>query len=60
MGYSNPLYIVLDVLGRRFLVVDEEDNVLFLTDLDDKEPEQTATLAAMQLGGWLKGAIRTG
>ena len=60
IGFSKPLYIVLDVYGKRFLVVDEEENVLFLTDLDDREPEQTATLVAMQLGGWLKGAVKTG
>ena len=58
-GLDKPLYIVLDGYRRRFLVVDDEDNVLFLTDLTDGEPEQTATLAAMKLGGWLKGAIRS-
>ena len=58
-GVDRPLYIVLDSYGRRFLVVDDEDNVLFLTDLDDREPEQTATLAAMKLGGWLRGAVKT-
>ena len=56
-GVDKPLYVVLDGYGRRFLVVDDEDNVLFLTDLDDREPEQAATLAAMKLGGWLKGAL---
>ena len=59
IGYTKPLYDVLDIYGKRFLVVDEEENVLFLTDLHDKEPEQTATLVAMQLGGWLKGAVKT-
>ena len=59
IGYTKPLYVVLDVYGRRFLVVDEEENVLFLTDLDDNEPEQTATLVAMQLGGWLKGVVKS-
>ena len=58
-GVDKPLYIVLDGYGKRFLVVDDEDNVLFLTDLDEKEPEQAATLAAMKLGGWLKGAVRS-
>lgn len=58
-GVEKPLYIVLDGYGRRFLVVDDEDNVLFLTDLDDREPEQAATLAAMKLGGWLKGAVKS-
>ena len=58
-GVDKPLYIVLDSYRRRFLVVDDDDNVLFLTDLDEREPEQAATLAAMKLGGWLKGAVRT-
>ena len=58
-GVDKPLYIVLDGYRRRFLVVDDEDNVLFLTDLDDREPEQAATLAAMKLGGWLKGAVKS-
>ena len=59
IGVDKPLYIVLDSYGRRFLVVDDENNVLFLTDLDEREPEQAATLAAMKLGGWLKGAVRS-
>ena len=58
-GVDKPLYIVLDGYRRRFLVVDDQDNVLFLTDLDDQEPEQAATLAAMKLGGWLKGVVRS-
>ncbi len=58
-GVDKPLYIVLDGYGRRFLVVDNEDNILFLTDLDDREPEQAATHAAMKLGGWLRGAVRS-
>ena len=58
-GVDRPLYIVLDSYRQRFLVVDDDENVLFLTDLDDKEPEQTATLAAMKLGGWLKGAVKS-
>ena len=58
-GVDKPLYIVLDGYRRRFLVVDDQDNVLFLTDLDDREPEQAATLAAMKLGGWLKGAVKS-
>jgi len=58
-GVDKPLYIVLDGYRRRFLVVDDDENVLFLTDLDDQEPEQAATLAAMKLGGWLKGAVRS-
>lgn len=56
-GVDKPLYVVLDGYGMRFQVVDDEDNVLFLTDLDEKEPEQATTLAAMKLGGWLKGAV---
>ena len=39
-GVQKPLYIVLDGNGKRFLVVDDEENVLFLTDLDEREPEQ--------------------
>lgn len=58
-GLDKPLYVVLDGYGRRFLVMDDENNVLFLTDLNEKEPEQAATLAAMKLGGWLKGAVRS-
>ena len=58
-GVDKPLYIVLDGYRRRFLVVDDQDNVLFLTDLDDREPEQAATHAAMKLGGWLKGAVKS-
>ena len=58
-GVDKPLYIVLDGYRRRFLVVDDDENVLFLTDLDDQEPEQAATLSAMKLGGWLKGAVRS-
>ena len=56
-GVDKPLFVVLDDYRRRFLVVDDEDNVLFLTDLDEREPELAATLAAMKLGGWLKGAV---
>jgi hypothetical protein len=58
-GINKPLYIVLDAYGKRFLVVDDDNNVLFLTDLEDGEPHHTATLAAMQLGGWLKGAVKS-
>ncbi len=58
-GIDKPLYVVLDHHERRFLVVDDEGNVLFLTDLSDSEPQQTATNAAMQLGGWLKGAVKS-
>jgi hypothetical protein len=58
-GIDKPLYIVLDIYERRFLVVDDDNNVLFLTDLGDAEPQQTATFAAMQLGGWLKGAVKS-
>jgi len=58
-GVDRPLYIVLDGYGDRYLVVDDDNSVLFLTDLGDPEPEQTATLAAMKLGGWLKGAVKS-
>lgn len=58
-GVDKPLFVVLDGYRRRFLVVDEEDNVLFLTELNEREPEQAAALAAMRLGGWLRGAVRS-
>jgi hypothetical protein len=58
-GIEKPLYIVLDKYGKRFLVVDDENNVLFLTNLNDKEPKQIATLAAMQLGGWFRGVVQS-
>ena len=56
---DKPLYVVLDVLGKRLNVRDEDGNVLFITGLKDEEPEQTAVLAAMRLGGWLKGAVKS-
>ena len=37
--------------------MDEDGNVLFITDLHDEEREQSATYAAMRLGSWLKGAV---
>ena len=55
---DRPLYVVLDVLGERLNVVDDMGNVVFITGLHDEEPEQMATLAAMRLGGWLKGAVK--
>jgi len=58
-GFDKPLYIALDGYGERYLVVDDDNSVLFLTDLGDPEPQQTATLAAMELGGWMKGAVKS-
>jgi len=58
-GVDKPLYIALDGYGERYLVVDDDNSVLFLTDLGDPEPQQTATRAAMELGGWLKGAVKS-
>jgi len=58
-GVDRPLYIALDEYGERYLVLDDDNNVLFLTDLGDPEPQQTATRAAMDLGGWLKGAVKS-
>ena len=58
-GVDKPLYIALDGYGERYLVIDDDKSVLFLTDLGDPEPQQTATLAAMKLGGWLKGAVKS-
>jgi len=57
-GVDKPLYVVLDVFGKRLNVIDDDGNVLFMTTLQDKEPEQAATLAAMRLGGWLKGMVK--
>ena len=59
LGVNKPLYIALDGYGERYLVVDDDNSVLFLTDLGDPEPQQTATRAAMELGGWLKGAVKS-
>ncbi len=59
LGINKPLYIALDGYGERYLVVDDDNSVLFLTDLGDPEPQQTATRAAMELGGWLKGAVKS-
>lgn len=59
---GKPLYIVPDTTHsppKRLMVIDEEQNVLFITDINDKEYEQTATYAAMKLGGWLKGAVKS-
>ena len=58
-GVDRPLYIALDEYRERYLVLDDDNNVLFLTDLGDPEPQQTATRAAMDLGGWLKGAVKS-
>jgi len=58
-GVDKPLYVVLDVYGKRLNVTDDDGNVLFMTTLQDKEPEQTATLAAIRLGGWLKGMVKS-
>jgi hypothetical protein len=59
---GKPLYIVPDTTHnppKRLMIIDEEKNILFLTDLKDEEFEQTATYAAMKLGGWLKGAVKS-
>ena len=58
-GVDKPLYVVLDVYGKRLNVTDDDGNVLFITTLRDKDPEQTATLASMRLGGWLKGMVKS-
>jgi len=57
---DRPLYVVPDnthVPPRRLMVVDEKGNVLYMTDLGEDETEQSATLAAQRLGGWLQGAV---
>jgi DNA-dependent RNA polymerase auxiliary subunit epsilon len=59
---GKPLYIIPDTTHnppKRLMVIDEEKNVLFITDINDEEYEQTATYAAMKLGGWLKGAVKS-
>jgi len=58
---GRPLYVVPDRTHdppRRLMVVDEEGNVLFITGLGEGEAEQSATLAAQRLGGWLQGAVK--
>ena len=57
---GRPLYVVPDRTHdppRRLMVVDEDGNVLFITGLGEGEAEQSATLAAQRLGGWLQGAV---
>jgi hypothetical protein len=57
---GRPLYVVPDRTHdppRRLMVVDEHGNVLFITGLGEGEAEQSATLAAQRLGGWLQGAV---
>jgi hypothetical protein len=59
---GRPLHVVPDRTHdppRRLMVVDEDGNVLYLTDLGEDETEQSATLAAQRLGGWLQGAVKT-
>ena len=51
--------VLLSAKKAKILVVDDDNSVLFLTDLSDPEPQQTATHAAMKLGGWLKGAVKS-
>lgn len=58
---GRPLYVVPDRTHdppRRLMVVDEDGNVLYLTGLGEDETEQSATLAAQRLGGWLQGAVK--
>jgi len=60
---SKPLFVTPDGTSdppRRYVVKDEEGNVLFMTDLGDPEPEKTATMWAMGQGGWLKGLVKGG
>ena len=58
---SKPLFVTPDGdPPRRYVVKDEEGNVLFMTDLGDPEPEKTATMWAMGQGGWLKGLVKGG
>jgi len=58
---GRPLYVVPDRTHdppRRLIVVDEDGNVLYMTGLGEDETEQSATLAAQRLGGWLQGAVK--
>ena len=60
---SKPLFVTPDGASdppRRYVVKDEEGNVLYMTDLGDSEPEKTATMWAMGQGGWLKGLVKGG
>jgi len=60
---SKPLFITPDGTSdppRRYVVKDEEGNVLFITDLGNPEPEKTATMWAMRQGGWLRGLVKGG
>lgn len=58
---GRPLYVVPDRTHdppRRLMVEDEKGNVLYMTGLGEGEAEQSATLAAQRLGGWLQGAVK--
>jgi hypothetical protein len=60
---SKPLFVTPDEASmppRRYVVKDEDGNVLYITDLDDPEPEKTATMWAMERGGWLRGLVKGG
>ncbi|HUV54687.1 MAG TPA: hypothetical protein VMW03_05735, partial [Candidatus Krumholzibacteriaceae bacterium] len=60
---SKPLFITPDGTSdppRRYVVKDEEGNVLYMTDLGDPEPKKTATMWAMGQGGWLRGLVEGG
>ncbi|MCW4048345.1 MAG: hypothetical protein NWE89_01280 [Candidatus Bathyarchaeota archaeon] len=61
VNLGKPLYVVPDTTydpPRRLMVMDEDRNVLFMTTLNEKETEQSATHAAQRLGGWLRGAVK--
>jgi len=60
---SKPLFVTPDESSlppRRYVVKDEEGNVLYITELGDSEPGKTATMWAMRQGGWLKGLAKGG
>jgi len=60
---SEPLFVTPDDAGgpsRRYVVKDEEGNVLYMTELGDPEPGKTATMWAMRQGGWLRGLAKGG
>ncbi|MBN2336689.1 hypothetical protein JXL21_14115 [Candidatus Bathyarchaeota archaeon] len=60
---TEPLYVEPDRTSsppKRYTVKDDHGNVQYITDLDDPEPDKTATLWAMKRGGWLKGLTKGG
>jgi hypothetical protein len=42
------------------MVKDEENNIQYITSLEEKEPEKCAVMWTMRMGGWLKGVVEGG